>query len=221
MKIQILSIMLLFSCGQNQDTSGSIQIPDSKIISTVKLSKQLSEISGLTMNHDSELFAHNDEKSIVYQLDYQNGDILKKFTVGKKPIKEDFEGITFANNLFYLVTSNGDIYEFPEGDNGEEVKYEKYKTFLVADNNVEFRANICCVFLIENIFRLFAYGYTGILTRSVVVMALLLGPAVIIGMKAGFKMYSHLDAKVIHYFVIVLLLVSGSLLSIRSLLAIV
>ena len=137
MKIQILSIMLLFSCGQNQDTSGSIQIPASKIISTVKLSKQLSEISGLTMNHDNELFAHNDEKSIVYQLDYQNGDILKKFTVGKKPIKEDFEGIAFANNLFYLVTSNGDIYEFPEGDNGEEVKYEKYKTFLVADNNVE------------------------------------------------------------------------------------
>jgi len=91
----------------------------------------------------------------------------------------------------------------------------------VADNNIEFRANICCVFLIENIFRLFAYGYTGILTRSVVIMALLLGPAVIIGMKAGFKMYSHLDAKVIHYFVIVLLLVSGSLLSIRSLLAIV
>jgi uncharacterized protein YjiK len=139
--IQIFLSILFFSCGQNQDNFESFQMPDSRIISTVKLSKQLSEISGLTFNDKNELFAHNDEKSLIYQLDYNSGEILKQFKVGQKTQKEDFEGITFANGKFYMVTSNGDLYEFSEGENDEEVSYKKYKTFLDNDNDVE---GLCC-----------------------------------------------------------------------------
>lgn len=130
-------MIMLSSCGNNQESFKGIQLSESQIVNSAKLSKQLSEISGLTFNDKNELFAHNDEKSVVYQLDYSSGEILKKFTVGNKTIKEDFEGISFANDKFYLVTSNGDLYEFPEGKDKEEVKYKKYKTFLDADNDVE------------------------------------------------------------------------------------
>lgn len=106
-------------------------------ITSFDLPEKLSEISGLTCTNDNRIFAHNDEKSNIYQIDYRNKKVLKSITVGKKTLKEDFEGIASANGLFYLVTSNGDIYEFSEGDDNDDVKYEKYKTFLDSDNDVE------------------------------------------------------------------------------------
>jgi len=132
--------ILIYSTGCKSQSKNNIAveaISDENRISTFKLPNKLSEISGLAVTNDNRIFAHNDEKSIVYQLDYNSGKILKSFTVGKKTLKEDFEGIAFVNGLFYLVTSNGDLYEFSEGDDNEEVKYEKYKTFLNADNDVE------------------------------------------------------------------------------------
>jgi uncharacterized protein YjiK len=130
--------MVNSSCSsQSKTNTNRLFLTEKKKINSFKLPVKLSEISGLACSDDGRLFAHNDEKSIVYQLDYTNGEIVKEFTVGKKTIKEDFEGIAFANSLFYLVTSNGDLYEFSEGKNKEEVKYEKYKTFLNADNDVE------------------------------------------------------------------------------------
>lgn len=133
----VLILSVFSSCGNNQELGKMIQLTESQIKHKAKLSKKLNEISGLTMNDRDHLFAHNDEKSVVYQLNTKSGKILKKFTVGKKIQNEDFEGICFANGLFYLVTSNGDIYEFAEGEDNEEVKYKKYKTFLNSDNNVE------------------------------------------------------------------------------------
>lgn len=63
--------------------------------------------------------------------------MLKSLIVGKKTLREDFERITYANGLFYLLTGKGNLYEFSGGDDNEKVKYEKYKTFLHGDNNVE------------------------------------------------------------------------------------
>lgn len=62
----------------------------------------------------------------------------------------------------------------------------------VAKGSQSFRANLCCVFLIENVFRLVAYGFTGILTKGIVVMALVLAPAVVIGMQLGYKLYKKI-----------------------------
>jgi uncharacterized protein YjiK len=139
MKISIIFFLVLIvvACAKNQEDMKTVPLTEVNIKNSFKLDKQLNEISGLTFNDQQKLFAHNDEKGHIYQLDLQNGEIVKKFEVGDKTVKEDFEGIAFANNMFYLVTSNGDIYEFSEGKDGEEVKYEKHKTFLDADNDVE------------------------------------------------------------------------------------
>jgi len=91
----------------------------------------------------------------------------------------------------------------------------------VAKGSQSFRANLCCVFLIENVFRLIAYGLTGILTKSIVVMALVLAPAVIIGMQLGYKLYRKLDEVTVRKLVITLLLASGSLLTIRNLIPLI
>jgi uncharacterized protein YjiK len=103
----------------------------------LKLPAELKEISGMAMTPDGRMFAEQDEAGIVYQIDYKNGNILKKFTLGNPPIKKDFEDIAYGNNKFYLMHSNGDIYEFNEGDDGESVDYKVYKTGLIKQNDIE------------------------------------------------------------------------------------
>jgi len=103
----------------------------------IKLTGELQEISGLTMTDDGRLFGHNDEKGFVYQIDYSNGNIIKKFSLGEKYEREDFESIAYAKNKFYMVSSNGDIYEFEEGSDGESVIYNILKTDLKSKYDVE------------------------------------------------------------------------------------
>jgi len=102
-----------------------------------KLSKKLHEISGLAMSADGRLFAHDDESARISQLDYTSGKILKSFLVGKKTLRKDFEGLAIAHHLFYLVSSDGTLYEFEEGKDGKHVDYKKFKTQLELKNNVE------------------------------------------------------------------------------------
>ena len=103
----------------------------------VELSKKLKEISGLALSEDGRLFAHGDEKGTIYQLDQLTGEIMKEFRIGRKKVEEDFEAIAIVGKMFYLVTSNGDIYEFEEGANNEEVMFHLYKTELKSKFDVE------------------------------------------------------------------------------------
>ncbi|MFK7899111.1 MAG: SdiA-regulated domain-containing protein [Myxococcota bacterium] len=91
-----------------------------------KLPNRLNEISGLATTQDRRLFAHNDERGILYEIDTDDGDILKSFHLGKEGIKADFEGITVVEESFFLVTSKGTLYETVEGADDEEVKYVTY-----------------------------------------------------------------------------------------------
>ncbi|MFO7446040.1 MAG: SdiA-regulated domain-containing protein [Ignavibacteriaceae bacterium] len=94
---------------------------------SLKLDKRLVEISGLTFAWD-KLFAHDDEQAVIYQLDVKSGKIIKKFYVGNPVLRADFEGISFAEGKFYLITSDGDIYSFSEGRGGTTLPYKKYST---------------------------------------------------------------------------------------------
>ncbi|ADL53323.1 sulfite exporter TauE/SafE family protein [Clostridium cellulovorans] len=80
----------------------------------------------------------------------------------------------------------------------------------------QFRANICCVFLVDNIFRFFLYLYTGILNKETLLMALYLSPAVVIGMMIGIKVDSRMNEESIKKLVIALLIISGLVLFIKS-----
>jgi uncharacterized protein YjiK len=94
------------------------------------LPPELSEISGLALTDDGRLFAHNDESARISEIDYRRGTVLKHFYAGEKDLRGDFESITFGDNRFFLMTSNGMIYEFPEGQQGERVDCTVFDTHL-------------------------------------------------------------------------------------------
>jgi uncharacterized protein YjiK len=87
----------------------------------------LSEISGIALMSDGRLLAHGDEFGRVSVLDPRRGVLLKEFSIGAKA---DFEGITVASGTIYMVASNGQVYVFREGANGQRVSYQMHDTGL-------------------------------------------------------------------------------------------
>ncbi len=131
-------IMLSTACGsQNPKSTLNAYFTDSQNSESLKLPHKLTEISGMACAVDGRIFVHNDEKGILYQIDYKTGKIKKSFDLGKKVLKEDFEGIAIVGDLFYMVSSSGNIFEFKEGEDDDHVKFKKYKTHLSTDNDVE------------------------------------------------------------------------------------
>jgi len=84
------------------------------------------------------------------------------------------------------------------------------------NNKQQFRSNTCFVFLFENIFRVVLYWATGILNRHIFLVTVALLPAVIIGMALGRTADKHVDEVKMKHAVIALLLLSGTMLFIRS-----
>ncbi len=93
-----------------------------------KLPKRLREISGLALTPDERLLAVADEKAIVYELDYQEGKIIKSFALGDPPVRADFEGIAVLGDTIWLMTSDGLLFAAAEGADGRSVPYQKYDT---------------------------------------------------------------------------------------------
>jgi uncharacterized protein YjiK len=91
------------------------------------LPDNLREISGLAFTADGRLFAHDDERAIIYQLDYVDGAVKKRFALGEPPEEDDFEAIATTATHVYLVTSEGRILEAREGGDGESVPFQSYE----------------------------------------------------------------------------------------------
>lgn len=84
-----------------------------KALVSIKLNKELNEISGLQALNDSVLIAIQDENGILYYLNASNGKIIKKKTFGKDG---DYEGVTAYKSSIYILKSNGNIYRIKKGD---------------------------------------------------------------------------------------------------------
>ena len=115
----------MLACSPGQ--SGPIAADGGDEIVRWVLSDKLREISGLALTRDQRLLAMGDEQAIVYEYDYINGALVKAFAFGKPAIRGDFEGIAVLHDKVWLLTSQGDIYSAPEGDDGQRVEYERYK----------------------------------------------------------------------------------------------
>ena len=92
-----------------------------------KVSKKLREISALSY-HKSKLYTIDDEDGIIYTIDSEC-ELIEKNKFGKDG---DYEGIEKVGNTVYILKSNGNIYEYKDG---EETK--KYNTALSSKNNTE------------------------------------------------------------------------------------
>ena len=104
-----------------------------------KLPRELEEVSGLAMTVDNRLLAHNDERAIVFEIDYRSGSIVKSFQLSDTtfPVAGDFEGIAATDDRIYLVSSSGRLFEFREGSPGESVLFNVYATGVGRDCEIE------------------------------------------------------------------------------------
>lgn len=102
-----------------------------------RLPDRLNEISGLALGADGRLFAVADEMAIIYELDYDEGRIIKAFAFGQKTVRGDFEGIALLRGRIYLTTSDGEIYVGPEGEDGERVAFESFETGIGRQCEIE------------------------------------------------------------------------------------
>jgi hypothetical protein len=118
--------------------------------SRVTLPAELHEVSGLAVTGDGRLFAHGDEHGVVFQIDPATGEVVKRFSLqpgaqevdlGKKSrdgrVAGDFEDIAVVGDRFFLVTSNGVLVEFREGQDGGAVPFTAYPTSLADGCEVE------------------------------------------------------------------------------------
>jgi len=94
------------------------------------LPPQLLEISGLALNAEGNLLAHDDEHALVYTIDPRRGVVLKQFHVGKSGMRGDFEGIAVRGPDVFLMESNGTVHRFREGNDGDRVEQALIDTKL-------------------------------------------------------------------------------------------
>ena len=94
------------------------------------LPRALQEISGLALTGDGRLLAHDDEIGQTWEVDYRRGVVIKRFPLGPDAVTGDFEGMTVANDVVYMLTSRGKVYEFREGANDTPVEYTVHDTGL-------------------------------------------------------------------------------------------
>lgn len=93
------------------------------------LPNSLNEISGLALTSDGRLLGHDDETGLVTIYDYRRGVIVKQFRVGRNT-HEDFEGITTVGTDWWMLASNGKLYQFREAADGGSAPYTMHDTQL-------------------------------------------------------------------------------------------
>jgi uncharacterized protein YjiK len=104
---------------------------------TFMLPPELREVSGLAITPDGRLFAHDDERAVVMEIDSSSGTIRKRFSAGGRTFRQDFEDLAIVGQDFFLLISDGRLYRFREGDDGARVPVETILTGLKQSHNVE------------------------------------------------------------------------------------
>lgn len=89
---------------------------------------RLAEISGLAFSADGRLFAHDDERGRVHELNPRTGEAGKRFHLAGDAVRDDFEGIAIVGERFFLVSSRGLLYEFREADDRAGTPYHVSNT---------------------------------------------------------------------------------------------
>ena len=90
---------------------------------------QLREISGLALTSRGTVLTHDDNAGRVSEIDPKTGILVRSFSLlGNQ--KEDFEAIAIAGNDIYLMASDGKLFRFREGADGQQVKFIMFDTGL-------------------------------------------------------------------------------------------
>jgi uncharacterized protein YjiK len=140
--------LLCFACiacapaatpGQEQDATGILRLYDLEgPTASFEMPGRLDEISGLAITADGRLFGHNDERATVHEIDPTTGEVGKRVFVGADPsVEGDFEGLAIVGERFFLVTSEGILFEFREVGDREIAQHRTTDTGLGGSCEVE------------------------------------------------------------------------------------
>jgi uncharacterized protein YjiK len=102
-----------------------------------ELPRKLDEISGLAIDARGRVFAHEDERAIIFELEPSTHRVVRRFAFGSPAIPGDFEAIALVGDSVVLVTSNGVLYAGAQGRDGESVRYVRRDTGVGRSCEVE------------------------------------------------------------------------------------
>ncbi|MGH8223516.1 MAG: hypothetical protein ACREQZ_11140, partial [Woeseiaceae bacterium] len=107
------------------------------VIQQWKLPNRLNEISGLALTPDDRLFAIEDETAVIYEIDNDEGRLIKAFAFGNPVLRGDFEGIAWVDGMLYVTDSRGVLLIGAERADGERVVPSRVDTGLGRECEIE------------------------------------------------------------------------------------
>lgn len=127
-------VFFLAACGGPVSSDALAPIPNSLFAAEASqqspLPLEIVEISGMAVTPDGRVFAHDDERAVIYEINPTTGAFVKRFSVGA-PLTGDFEGLAIdPQGVFWMITSNGRLQRFIEGADGATVTSESFDTGL-------------------------------------------------------------------------------------------
>src|SRR5690606_32940917 len=111
LKIFWLFVILFRTCAPNTSEIRKGSFPQGYQLDQfhkITLTDELEEISGLEWVGDDQLWAIEDESSIIYRLDPKTGKVLQKRKFAKN---KDIEDLLAVGDTAYVLQSNGTIYQ--------------------------------------------------------------------------------------------------------------
>jgi uncharacterized protein YjiK len=115
----IVLFPLLSQCQQGDNHGYDLDAPH-----VIKLEKALHEVSGIEIVNNS-IYAIGDDKGVLYELDIVSGKVISEWKFNKS---RDYEGLSYLNGKFYVLNSNGDVYEVElRGSNDPVVTEHKFE----------------------------------------------------------------------------------------------
>lgn len=124
----LIYLLLLNACNQplpnkmSKQTEYNLENPTLSL----KLSKELREISGIAYFDKDQAIAIQDERAVLYYLSLSDGAISDSISFGEDG---DFEGIAVNDENIFVLRSDGYIFIIPQHP-GDHSKIKKVNTFL-------------------------------------------------------------------------------------------
>ena len=120
--ISVLIGVLTISCLDNELNGYNFFHPTV----TIKLDKQLNEISGLQWLSDSTIYCVQDERARAYIFNFKKGKIVRSIDFG---MNGDFEGIAVNGKYTCMLRSDGNIFISDNEGKAKEYKFKKEGSF--------------------------------------------------------------------------------------------
>lgn len=98
---------------------------------TMTLPDILHEVSGITYVDSDLLACIQDEQGILFMYDWKQNEIIKQYAFH---IEGDYEGITRVGRTFYVLRSDGTLFEIMDYES-ENIRVNSYVTGIPANNN--------------------------------------------------------------------------------------